>query len=410
MLYLRVVVVEAPNTALATGPEDERRADGMSGPAERAPSARGDLRAKLAFLDGLRGLAAFYVMVGHARWLLWEGYSEGFKKHPERYSAPAKAMVYALSAFRFGHEAVLFFFVLSGFVIHLRYAKKLSEGGKPPFDFWRYLGRRARRLYPPLLAALALTFALDLIGRALHLPTASGTTLYPLINANIGFNHSAPTLLRNLVFIMDPVFGSDGPLWSLNYEWYFYLIYPAIYLIARRSLSLGTFTVMALSAVGFAPIWPRSMLWLQVVFQLMIAWWFGALLAERFASRRFQVSYRALRWFVLAPLVLLVGHWDPGPHDIVVALGVTGFIAGCLGYQERGGSLRLLARLRPLGNMSYTLYVVHFPILALMSGWLMRANDGWLPQHFGWIPVGVLLCLSVAWAAHLVVERPFTAR
>src|SRR5665647_3307561 len=29
----------------------------------------------LLFLDGLRGLAAFYVMVGHARWLLWEGYS-----------------------------------------------------------------------------------------------------------------------------------------------------------------------------------------------------------------------------------------------------------------------------------------------------------------------------------------------
>src|SRR5665213_1414486 len=33
----------------------------------------------LQFLDGLRGLAALYVMVGHARWLLWEGYREGFR-------------------------------------------------------------------------------------------------------------------------------------------------------------------------------------------------------------------------------------------------------------------------------------------------------------------------------------------
>ena len=35
----------------------------------------------LVFLDGLRGLAALYVMVGHARWVLREGYSEGFLKH-----------------------------------------------------------------------------------------------------------------------------------------------------------------------------------------------------------------------------------------------------------------------------------------------------------------------------------------
>jgi len=383
----------------------------VTAPDERAPSSKRDLRARLAFLDGLRGLAAFYVMVGHARMLLWEGYSEGFKRHPERYSAPAKAMVYAFSAFRWGHEAVLFFFVLSGFVIHLRYAMKLSEGGDPAFDFWPYLRRRARRLYPPLFAALALTFGLDTLGRALHLPTSDGTTLYPNLNINIGFNHSAPTLVRNLAFIMDPVFGSDGPLWSLNYEWYFYLIYPAIYLVARRSsLRSATLAVMALSVVGFLPFWPRSLFWLRGVFQLMIAWWFGALLAARFASRRPRVSYRTLSWLVLAPLALMVGHWNLVAHDIVVGVGVTGVIAACLAYQERGGSLRFLARLRPLGNMSYTLYVLHFPILVLMSGWLMRANSGRLPEGFGWIGAGVLVSLSVAWAAHLVVERPFTSR
>ena len=86
----------------------------------------------LRFLDGLRGLAALYVMIGHARWLLWEGYSEGYLQHPDSYSQAGKALVYFFSIFRYGREAVLFFFVLSGFVIHLRYARKLkAEVGSP---------------------------------------------------------------------------------------------------------------------------------------------------------------------------------------------------------------------------------------------------------------------------------------
>lgn len=101
----------------------------------------------LLFLDGLRGLAAFYVMVGHARWLLWEGYSEGFQKHPASYSTLNKALMYFLSLFRYGHEAVLFFFVLSGFVIHLRYARRMAEQGMAAkFDWAAFVWRRARRL------------------------------------------------------------------------------------------------------------------------------------------------------------------------------------------------------------------------------------------------------------------------
>src|SRR4029077_1171968 len=106
-------------------PSDQPGGHRVTAPDERAPSSKRDLRARLAFLDGLRGLAAFYVMVGHARMLLWEGYSEGFLKHPSNYSIGAKAVVYFFSFFRYGYQVVLLFFVLSGFVIHLRYAKQL---------------------------------------------------------------------------------------------------------------------------------------------------------------------------------------------------------------------------------------------------------------------------------------------
>lgn len=366
-------------------------------------------RSKLAFLDGLRGLAAFYVMVGHARWLLWEGYSDGYRRHPSHYSTAGKALVHAMAAFKWGHEAVIFFFVLSGFVIHLRYAVRLAEPGEERFDGWAYFVRRARRLYPPLMAALLVTGALDLLGRTMGLPTAFGSTRYPSINVNVGTDHTLPTLLRNFVFIMDPVFGSDGPLWSLNYEWYFYLLYPAIFLVARRSWKSATACLIALSVVGFLPIWPRWLFWLRIVFQYMIIWWFGALLAECFAGRM-RVGYRRLSWLLLAPAVLALRPLTEFWHDLVVGLGFSGLVAALLAIQERGGSLRSLARVRFLGAMSYTLYVVHFPILVFMSGLLMKTRGGLLPEDFGWVAAGIAVSTVVAWTLHLAVERPFTTR
>ena len=99
-----------------------------------------------------------------------------------------------------------------------------------------------------------LTGLCDGLGEKLGLATASSATLYPLINQNLGHDHTPVTLARNLVFIIDPAFGTDGPLWSLNYEWYFYLLYPLIFLVARRSWRAATGLLIAMSALGFAPV------------------------------------------------------------------------------------------------------------------------------------------------------------
>ena len=141
----------------------------------------------------------------------------------------------------------------------------------------------------------------------------------------------------------------------------------------------------------------------------MIAWWFGALLADAFVGR-LAISFRALASLTLALAVVPLWHGMSAVRDIAVALGFTGVIAGCFALQERGWRLAPLAALGPLGAMSYTLYVVHFPILVLGSGLLMRATGGPLPSHFGWVAAGIAISLVVAWALHLVVERPFVSR
>ena len=144
------------------------------------------VKKSLAFLDGLRGLAALYVATGHARWLLWEG-GENFKQQAHHYTMTDKVLAIGMSSFKFGHEMVLFFFVLSGFVIHLRSSLQLSKGEEAPFSFGTYFFKRFKRIMPPYLFAFALTFICDSIVAHNQYSIFTHTTPIPLINKNIVF-------------------------------------------------------------------------------------------------------------------------------------------------------------------------------------------------------------------------------
>jgi peptidoglycan/LPS O-acetylase OafA/YrhL len=366
----------------------------------------------LMFLDGLRGLAAFYVMVGHARWLLWEGYADGFCHHPASYSLMDRSLMYFFSLFKYGHEAVLFFFVLSGFVIHLRYARRIAgQGMAAKFDWLAFVGRRARRLYPPLLAAMAVAMVLDTIGKSHGLSIYHQATPYPEINANVVSHLDGVTALGNLAFVMNtyvPVFGCNGPLWSLKFEWWFYMIYPLFWWLSRRSIVMATGLMAALFAASYFPSgWPLQLL--RDVFGAMLAWWLGALLADIFAGR---IKWR-WHWVALATALsglLALGFGGPA-HDLGMAFLFAAVLAIGFAVKDKKFSLRWLDNLKPLGDMSYTLYVTHFPILVLAGGWLMaRSPKGLLPQHFGWVFAGIAMAMLLAFALHFVVERPFLRR
>jgi peptidoglycan/LPS O-acetylase OafA/YrhL len=359
----------------------------------------------LKFLDGLRGLAAFYVVVGHARWLLWEGFSN-FQGHNEQYVWWDQVLAYGLVAFRYGHEAVLFFFVLSGFVIHLRYAKKWREDASVPFDWLNYLKRRVRRIYPPFLLSLVLAFLLVLIGRQAGFSIYRAATPYPLINQNIQPAIDFQTLLGNLGFLMGtyvPVFGTNGPLWSLKYEWWFYMVYPLSAVLNRRNIYPATVLVLFLFMASFSPAyWPVKLL--QEVASLLLSWWLGVLLAEVWVGRiRLHWGYLMLLTPVLSLGLLGTGQ-HPVVNDTFCALGFMGLLAFCFWLQIQGVQLIALDRLKWLGDCSYTLYIVHFPVLVWLSGWVIQSK-GQLPAHFWYVMVVIL-----AWLLHFVVEKPFVSR
>jgi peptidoglycan/LPS O-acetylase OafA/YrhL len=141
----------------------------------------------------------------------------------------------------------------------------------------------------------------------------------------------------------------------------------------------------------------------------MLAWWLGALLADIFAGR---LKWR-WHWVVVgAALTGVLALRYVGPlHNLGMGLIFSAVLAGGFLLQEWKIRLLWLEKMKPLGDMSYTLYVTHFPILVLVSGWLMsRSSKGLLPQHFGWVFGGIAATLLIAYGLHFIVERPFLSR
>ncbi len=371
-------------------------------------------RVKLDFLNGLRGLAALYVMIGHARWLLWEGFAAGFMLHPTDYPPLSKIMAYVMLAFDYGHQAVIFFFVLSGFVIHLRYAQSLKQTPKEAtFDTLNFFFRRFRRIYPLFMFALILTFGVDLLGMSRGYLIYSQQTAYSLVNLNVSSDHSLLAGLGNgLLCPTAATWGTNGPLWSLRIEWWFYVIYPLLWLAIRRSIRMASVLVIGLFLLTFINgLWPVESV--RVVFAAFPAWFLGVLLADIYAGRldyRFWKIGLLCCLFPVLPLLLAPFKIVTLPDsltDFLWAFAFAGLIAACLSWQKRGGTLPILAKLKPLGDMSYSLYVLHFPPLVLISGWLMaRSNHGLLPEDFTWVFIGCLACLALAYTIYNVFEKP----
>jgi len=159
---------------------------------------------ELPALDGVRGLAIILVIFYHSAALIrWKG--------PQG----------SLAVSTFGFSGVLLFFVLSGFLLFLPYARALVVGHPWP-SAKRFYRRRVRRILPVYLSVLA-SMAVLLAGSG-NLTATRGVSLglAALLMHNLSTN--ATTLIAQI----------NGALWTLAIEWQFYLVLPWIALAFRR--------------------------------------------------------------------------------------------------------------------------------------------------------------------------------
>ena len=373
----------------------------------------------LAFLDGLRGLTALYVLLYHATTgLLWEGFFYGYTLHPQIYSAPQKVLAWSSFIVYYGRQAVYLFILLSGFVIHLRYAKRQQTNNNERFDLLPFYWRRFKRIYPPLILALILTYLLDTHGILLVSIARNVLFQWPGGLQSVRYDTFLPRLIWNLTLLPDTLasqWGSNYPFWSLRLEWEFYLLYPALWWLNRRSMAATTGLIVCLCLLSFTP-WAQSFIFWQSFLAPLFVWWLGALLAEIYVGR-LKIRYHRLMplMFILLPLLVLIPPFSSVLNyyvrDVLWGVGFMGLLAWLLNLNQRGRSLKFLERLKPLGDMSYTLYITHFPIMIFIGTWLVATSPTHaLPISFEWIIVGCAICLIVAWLLHFIVEKPFQRR
>ena len=369
-----------------------------------------DNNKQIVFLDALRGIAAVYVVMGHARWLLWEGYA-AYLTHSAQYSFPEKILVYTLAVTKYGHQAVLFFFVLSGFVIHYKYSKALNKDADSMLNIEEYFSRRIRRIYPPFFFAMILTFILDTLGHQLGYTIYFSQTPNTLINTNVIGKHDIVTFIGNLFFFQTEhigIWGTNGPSWSLKYEWWFYLIYPALLLFNKKSVVLGCVVVVLLYILStyVYSIYPSFFV---SIFQYLLSWWLGAILADIY-HKRIIISYFLLSFFTcLIPLMILFQSCikNTSYADTIWAFGFFGLLNLFFYLQEKGVSFAWAKKIKWLGDCSYTLYITHFPILVFMNGLILHHTNNVLPKSLIFIFIAIVILPIYAYLLHFLTENLF---
>lgn len=341
------------------------------------------------FLDLSRALAAFFVVIGHVR-------SVVFMEHIEYQSLFSFAWLFD-SITGLGHHAVVVFFVLSGFLIG---KKAIEVAVNPGSSYLPYFLDRMTRLYVVLIPALLFGGGLDFI--LLHVLNGSQLASFHYIDNRLGIFPFLGNILA-LQTVIAPVFGSNGPLWSLANETWYYLLFPLALAVATRknkslSLSLLVFIFLFLGYFN-ASILKYGVLWLFGV----IAWFMPL------------VEIRKWFFFAVLSLLLLTASCDflkiPGFGFVHVLL--TGLIISLLisEYKNKGGLIFFDGFVKQLSAFSYSLYLFHFPLLVLIS-FILSGTKYVGRQSFDSVGVSVWLAIVLvlylySYLLYLLFERHY---
>ncbi len=320
-------------------------------------------------LDLLRGTAAVLVLLEHWRNMLFVDYLQ-LETHRSLLAVP-----YVVSGA--GHQAVVIFFILSGYLISGSIFRSLNTR---KWGWGSYLTHRLVRLWVVLLPGLILCALWDLL--AIHLKLAPG--LYSGMVANHETPNVVMTLtLRNFlgnVFFLQtlvvPVFGSDQALWSLANEFWYYILFPLALLSLRkqvpkleRVLYIALFILIGWMVRG-------------TILELFPVWLLGVILA-RLKPPPLSSKIRNSALLAYIPIVFAMAKFHsryPILDDYVFAI-VT-FIAlwillSATSYEPQESRLGRFSR--ELSKFSYTLYVVHMPFCLFLTAIFVR-DERWFPD------------------------------
>tara|TARA_R110000850_G_scaffold125699_7_gene244230 strand:+ start:64 stop:1221 length:1158 start_codon:yes stop_codon:yes gene_type:complete len=359
-------------------------------------------KARDELLDAIRGLSALMVLAAHIRGFVFLDFGE--LTHP---GPVAKAFYFGTGIH---HQAVMVFFVLSGYFVGGGVLRSIQADR---FAWKRYALARICRLWMALIPALVLTLVCDWVGGTLapeaygggwHAQWFSGPT------ESSPARHDAITLLGNLAFLQTisvPVFGSNGPLWSLANEFWYYLTFPLLAVGAwnlAKSPKRRIFGLVSLLTGVSVLCWlPLPLVSKGAVWLLGVVVWLLATFADQLPARSRHLWRITGACAFVATLVLSKTD-SPLGSDFAVGLAFAIWMMVLLGPWIRCSFLRPVSRF--FSEISYTLYVTHFPILFLFAATQLKGSQ----LEFGPKGVGLFLllflgCILIATLLWWLFER-----
>ena len=221
-------------------------------------------------IDACRWMAAFFVVIAHARHIIFVDY-----KDVENKTLIIKFFYFITGL---GHEAVIVFFVISGLLVGGLTLRKWRE----KVSFTDYFISRFSRIYIVLLPALLVGGCLDWMGYQFfnHSEIYTDSSQYHTVSMNFviieRFNFGV--FLGNFLMaqtILVPTFGSNAPLWSLANEWWYYMIFAvSAGAILSKSVLSKVMAVLFLCVV--AVYLPFLLLLMMLIWLLgVIVYWYG---------------------------------------------------------------------------------------------------------------------------------------
>lgn len=342
-------------------------------------------------LDCARWIAAFLVVIEHLRSLMFTSFGPG-----DHLGVMGKTFYFLTG---FGHSSVMVFFVMSGFLVGSKILERMAAG---TFSWQKYVIDRTSRLYAVYLLALLLGGLLDYFGFSFFNQYGLYDQTFPgrinVVNFNFRDNLSESILGLNLLMcqtILGPVFGSNGPLWSLANEFWYYLLAPIsfslFYIYSKPSKILA---LAALALMGWflpAPILIYFLVWLM-----------GASLYF-FNSKRVLPLWCSLILFgccfSLARLRWMDSSMAP---DFLIG------VSFALVINSAAGSMRRLPRhqfSKWAADFSYSVYLCHFPLVVFLLSAIYRYSGTGIQAERN-VPTGILflLILSFVYAASFAVS------
>ncbi len=298
-------------------------------------------------LDLIRGVAALAVCLSHVRGASFVEYGA----LPTSSQTAFVAGLYGLT--RLGHEAVLVFFVLSGFLVGGHVLKRTRSG---TFVIGDYVIERSTRIFLPLVPACFLTV---LLGFAAFEPTSQWWVL--------------PINILGLNNVVGPTLDGNAPLWSLAYEIWFYIVAgAAAYLVSNNSL--GAFIALAVGFLIFSILDTRFLaFWCLGAFAIHLSAKPKAVAAlgiflAALGVVTFQLSSASKSFASIAVL-------PPAASEALISAGVALLLPSLCSAEVTRTLVPVRRPIEYLSKISYTLYLFHYPLNIALDRVFAKSDD-----------------------------------